>query len=137
MSLISHDPGERPRQYNIVIQYSETEQKYVVSPGSAVIPPGFGTGDTGGRVRWFLMAEPNDTLTFNSNAPGGGVGFTNAPSFLDLTYRNGNMASTPWRNALVAGEPMQQYDYDVYVILNGNAVTIDPDVENPPPPPNG
>jgi hypothetical protein len=134
MPLLSHDPGERPRQFNIVIQFSEAQNKYVVAPGNAMIPAGFGTGEGGGRVRWFLMPKPGDTLTFRTAAEGGGgIVFTNAPSFLDLTYRNGNIASTPWQNALTSDDPLARYDYDVHVVLNGNQVLIDPDVENPPP----
>lgn len=130
------DPGERPRQFNIVIEFDEAANQYAVVPGNTVIPPGFGTGTNGGRIRWFLMPKQGDTLTFNSNGPGGGIDFANPPSFLDLTYRNGNtIASTPWVNALTSNDAAQFFDYDVYVLVNGTAVTIDPDVENPPPPP--
>lgn len=84
------------------------------------------------------MPKPGDTLTFNPNGPGGGIGFTEPPDFLDLSYRNGNtIASTPWQNALTSGDALQDFNYDVYVLLNGVPVTIDPDVENPPPPPDG
>jgi hypothetical protein len=137
MSLITHNPGESAAQYNIVIYFSSTQNQYVVSPGNAVIPAGFGEGEGGGRVGWFLVPKEGDTLTFNVSAvddQSGGVNFMNAPPFLQLSYSNDKtIAMTPWVNSLAKGDPMQMYNYDVYVLVNGEPLTIDPDVENPPP----
>lgn len=137
-SAITLADGDSPPasfRYNIVITWSAAANAYVVSPGTMLMPNGFGTGvgnwPSPAYLKWYIIPNGTDTVTFNNTNGQSGISFTgsNPPT---VAYDPANVtASVQWTNSASTEE---SFVYDVNLLVNGTAVTVDPDVENQAPP---
>lgn len=136
-AIALHDAAAPPPafRYNVVITWNSATTSYVVSPGTMLMPNGFGTGKNNwpspAYIKWYIIPNDGDTVIFNNSGSTSGINFTTAGAPL-VSYDSANeTASAQWTNS---ASTQQSFDYTVNLLVNGKPVSIDPDVENQAPP---